>query len=167
MTAELEKSMDAISEGKISKDSVVDESRDILRRVYEHLENSEEQFADIVWSGIRVDETLGKCPVSGHDLIIRRSRKSRKRFVGCSGYPDCTVTYPLPQRGDIIPLGTQCDACGSPEIKVLGGKRPWITCINMECPKKQEKKEAANGADSDGGERSSKESAQQLEKSTT
>ncbi len=170
MTAELEKSMDAISEGRISKDSVVDESRDILRRVYEHLESSEEQFADIVWSGIRVDETLGKCPVSGDDLIIRRSRKSRKRFVGCSGYPECTVTYPLPQRGDIIPLGTQCDACGSPEIKVLGGKRPWITCINMECPKKQEKKEAANdanGVDSEGGERSSKESGQQLEKSTT
>lgn len=167
MTAELEKSMDAISEGKISKDSVVDESRDILRRVYEHLESSEEQFADIVWNGIRVDETLGKCPVSGHDLIIRRSRKSRKRFVGCSGYPDCTVTYPLPQRGEIIPLGTQCDACGSPEIKVLGGKRPWVTCINMDCPKKQEKKEAASGAGSEEGEQSSKESAQQLEKSTT
>src|SRR3712207_7870359 len=36
---------------------------------------------------------------------------------GCEGYPECRVTYPLPQRGDIIPLGTQCDACGSPEIK--------------------------------------------------
>ena len=106
MTAELEKSMDAISEGKISKDSVVDESRDVLRRVYDHLQNVETEFADIVWEGIRTDETLGKCPESGHDLIVRRSRKSRKRFVGCSGYPDCNVTYPLPQRGEIIPLGT-------------------------------------------------------------
>jgi len=177
MTAALERSMDDISEGKISKDSVVDESRDVLRRVYEHLQSSETEFADIVWEGIRTDETLGKCPESGHDLIIRRSRKSRKRFVGCSGYPDCHVTYPLPQRGEIIPLGTQCDACGSPEIKVLGGKRPWITCINMDCPKKEEQRkqkeqrEAAEKAEAarkaEGGEAASQKTTQEPVKSTT
>jgi DNA topoisomerase I len=169
MTAELEKSMDAISEGKISKDSVVDESRDVLRRVYDHLQNVETEFADIVWEGIRTDETLGKCPESGHDLIVRRSRKSRKRFVGCSGYPDCNVTYPLPQRGEIIPLGTTCDACGSPEIKVLGGKRPWVTCINMDCPKKLAQKEAAEKAakEQQEGESPSEESAKEPVKSTT
>jgi DNA topoisomerase-1 len=168
MTAELERSMDAISEGKISKDLVVDESRDVLRRVYDHLQSSETEFADIVWEGIRTDETLGKCPESGHALIIRRSRKSRKRFVGCSGYPDCHVTYPLPQRGEIIPLGTQCDACGLPEIKVLGGKRPWITCVNMDCPKKQAQREAAaKAAEEEGGNGSWEESVEKLEKSTT
>jgi DNA topoisomerase-1 len=164
MTAELEKSMDAISEGKISKENVVDESRDVLRRVYENLTEAEKEFADIVWDGIRGDETLGKCPESGHNLIIRRNRKSGKRFVGCEGYPECRVTYPLPQKGTIIPLGTQCDACGSPEIKVLGGKRPWVTCINMDCPKKQEQRE--NNKE-EGGERLSREGAQQPVKSTT
>src|ERR671921_363572 len=166
MTAELERSMDEISEGRISKDSVVDSPREVLRRVYDHLQNSETEFADIVWEGIRTDETIGKCPESGHDLIIRRNRKSRKRFVGCTGYPDCRVTYPLPQRGEIIPLGTRCDICGSPEIKVLGGKRPWVTCINMDCPKKQEQLEAAEKAKA-GGEGSSTQSAQELQKSTT
>jgi DNA topoisomerase-1 len=164
MTAELERSMDAISEGKISKENVVDESRDVLRRVYENLTESEREFADIVWTGIRGDETLGKCPESGHNLIIRRNRKSGKRFVGCEGYPECRVTYPLPQKGTIIPLGTECDACGSPEIKVLGGKRPWVTCININCPKKQEHRE--NNKE-EGGERPSREAAQELEKSTT
>jgi len=163
MTAELERSMDAISEGKVSKDSVVDDSRDVLRRVYEHLTRSEERFADIVWNGIRGDETLGPCPNCGRNLIVRRNRRSGKRFVGCEGYPECRVTFPLPQRGDIIPLGTQCDACGSPEIKVAGKKRPWVTCINMDCPKKQEQREAAK----EGGERPSREGAHELEKSTT
>ncbi len=168
MTAELEKSMDAISEGKTSKENVVDTSRDILRRVYQHLESSEEQFADIVRSGIKVDETLGSCPECGNNLIIRRNRKSRKRFVGCEGYPECRVTYPLPQRGDIIPLGTTCDACGAPEIKVLGKRRPWITCINMDCPKKQEAaKEKAAAENAEGGGRPSEKSEQELEKSTT
>ena len=174
MTAELEKSMDDISEGKNSKDKVVDSSRDILRRVYEHLESSQEEFADIVRSGIKVDETLGSCPECGKNLIVRRNRKSRKRFVGCEGYPDCRVTYPLPQRGDIIPLGTTCDACGAPEIKVLGKRRPWITCINMDCPKKEEaakakaEKEAKEAAEKDeGGDQSSEERKKELEKSTT
>jgi DNA topoisomerase I len=164
MTAELEKSMDAISEGRISKENVVDESRDVLRRVYENLTESEKEFADIVWDGIRGDETLGKCPESGHNLIIRRNRKSGKRFVGCEGYPECRVTYPLPQKGTIIPMGTQCDACGSPEIKVLGGKRPWVTCINMDCPKKQEQRQ---NKEEEGGERPSREDAQEPVKSTT
>src|ERR687885_687660 len=164
MTAELERGKDAISEGKISKASVVDSSRDVLRRVYDHLQSSETEFADIVWEGIRTDETIGKCPESGHDLIIRRNRKSRKRFVGCTGYPECRVTYPLPQRGEIIPLGTTCDACGSPEIKVLGGKRPWVTCINMDCPKKQEQREDNREG---GGEQPSREGAQEPVRSTT
>ncbi|MDP8949104.1 MAG: DNA topoisomerase, partial [Actinomycetota bacterium] len=158
MTAELERSMDAISEGKISKDSVVDKSRDVLRGVYEHLTKSEDKFADIVWNGIRGDEILGPCPNCGRNLIIRRNRRSGKRFVGCEGYPECRTTFPLPQKGDIIPLGTHCDACGSPEIKVIGKKRPWVTCINMDCPKKQRK---------EGGDRPSREGAQELERSTT
>jgi DNA topoisomerase-1 len=165
MTAELERSMDAISEGKVSKDSVVDESRDVLRRVYEHLTRSEEKFADIVWNGIRGDEILGPCPNCGRNLIIRRNRRSGKRFAGCEGYPECRTTFPLPQKGDIIPLGTQCDACGSPEIKVLGKKRPWVTCINMDCPKKQEQHKTTE--DKEGGDRPSREVAQELEKSTT
>jgi DNA topoisomerase I len=161
MTAELERSMDAISEGKVSKDSVVDESRDILRQVYKHLESSEGKFADIVWSGIRGDEILGPCPNCGRNLVVRRNRRSGKRFAGCEGYPECRTTFPLPQRGDIIPLGTACNACGSPEIKVIGKRRPWVTCINMDCPKKQEQRK-------EGGERpSQEEGAQALEKSTT
>src|ERR671914_1397917 len=102
MTAELERSMDAISEGKTSKDAVVDESRDVLRRVYEHLESSEEEFADIVWDGIREDSVLGPCKKCGRNLTIRRARKSGKRFAGCEGYPECDQTYSLPPRGEII-----------------------------------------------------------------
>src|SRR5215217_3762227 len=159
MTAELERSMDEISEGTLSKDSVVDRSRDVLRQVYEHLESSQEEFAGIVRSGIREDSVLGPCPNCGKNLVVRRARKSGKRFAGCEGYPDCRMTYSLPPRGEIIPLGTQCDACGAPEIKVLGGRRPWITCINMDCPKKEEQRRATAAkaeANAEGGNGSAK-----------
>ena len=174
MTAELERSMDEISEGKVSKENVVDRSRDVLRKVYGNLESSEEEFADIVRSGIREDSVLGPCKKCGNNLTIRRARKSGKRFAGCEGYPECDQTYSLPPRGEIIPLGTLCEGCGSPEIKVVGGRRPWITCIDMQCPKQQERRKAAaeakaakaeekaaanaesNGGSSEGGERVSK-----------
>jgi DNA topoisomerase-1 len=157
MTAELERSMDDISEGKVSKDSVVDKSRDVLRRVYSHLESSQEEFANIVRNGIREDSVLGPCPNCGKNLIVRRNRKSGKRFAGCEGYPECRMTYSLPPRGEIIPLGTTCDACGAPEIKVVGGRRPWITCINMGCPKKDEQRQTAENGEAvtKGGERAS------------
>ncbi len=143
MTAELERSMDEISEGKTSKDAVVDESRDVLRKVYEHLQSSETEFADIVWDGIREDSVLGPCKKCGKNLTVRKAKKSGKRFAGCEGYPDCDQTYSLPPRGEIIPLGTLCDACGSPEIKVVSfGRRPWITCIDLSCPKQQERRQA-------------------------
>jgi DNA topoisomerase I len=47
---------------------------------------------------------------------------------------------------------------------VLGGKRPWVTCININCPKKQEHRENNK---KEGGERPSREAAQELETSTT
>jgi DNA topoisomerase-1 len=164
MTARLEKSMDDISEGKVSKDSVVDDSREILRRVYKHLEGSKEAFAGIVWSGIREDQVLGPCPQCGKNLVIRRNRKSGKRFAGCEGYPECRVTFSLPPRGDIIPLGRRCEACGAPEIKVIGGRRPWITCINLDCPKRQERKD---GKREEAGEPSGPSKRRDLERSTT
>ncbi|MGI8911552.1 MAG: DNA topoisomerase I [Rubrobacteraceae bacterium] len=172
MTAELERSMDAISEGKVSKDSVVDESRDVLRRVYEHLQSSETEFADIVWEGIRTDSVLGPCKKCGKNMVIKKARKSGKRFAGCEGYPDCDQTYSLPQRGEIIPLGTLCDACGSPEIKVVGGRgRPWITCVDMDCPKQVERREASAKAKAarkqEGGEAASPETAKEPVKSIT
>jgi uncharacterized Zn finger protein (UPF0148 family) len=53
----------------------------------------------------------------------------------------------LPQRGDIIALNESCPQCGTPRIKVLGGKRPWVICLDPDCPTKDEyKQRAANRA---------------------
>ncbi|NYT11424.1 MAG: DNA topoisomerase I [Methanomassiliicoccales archaeon] len=77
---------------------------------------------------------LGKCPKCGGDLRILYSR-SGKRFVGCSGYPDCDQTYPLFQRGTIVPRGEECDECGAPVIDVKNGKRMTRKCIDPACSK--------------------------------
>ncbi len=142
MTAELEKDMDLISVRDLTKEQVVSISRDLLRQAYGSLEQNREQVAAKIYEGITDDRILGDCPKCGkHKLRVVRSKTTKKRFVGCEGYPDCDQTYPLPQRGDIIGTGEICPQCGSPKIKVLGGRRPWVLCLDPYCPTKAEYRE--------------------------
>ena len=139
MTALLENDMDAIAEREMTKDEVVNTSRELLRQAYRSLEENKEQVAAIIMLGISDDKILGDCPTcTTHKLRIIRSKASKKRFVGCEGYPECTQTYPLPQRGDIIATGETCPECGTPRVKIMGGKRPWVLCLDPECPTKAE-----------------------------
>ena len=132
-------------------------SRDLLRQAYGSLEQNKEQMAAKIYEGITDDRILGDCPKCGKNKIrVIRSKTTKKRFVGCEGYPDCDQTYPLPQRGDIIGTGEICPHCGSPKVKVLGGRRPWILCLDPHCPTKAEYREkraarAARAAGAGGG----------------
>ncbi|MCI4352814.1 MAG: DNA topoisomerase I [Thermoplasmata archaeon] len=77
---------------------------------------------------------VGTCTTCGSPLSIRYSRFG-KRFVGCTGYPKCTVTYPLPQRGRLDTEEAPCPVCRAPIVTAIeAGRRPWRLCINPECP---------------------------------
>ena len=159
MTAELERDMDLISLRNLSKDEVVKISRELLRQAYDSLEQNREKIAAKIYEGISGDRILGMCPKCGTNrLRIIRSKTSKKRFVGCEGYPDCDQTYPLPQRGEIIPTEDVCPECGSPKVKVLSGRRPWVLCLDPECPtkleyrKKRTREPAAVGSGQNAGE---------------
>lgn len=75
---------------------------------------------------------LGKCPNCGKDLVIRQS-KNGKRFVGCTGYPNCTVTYSLPQKGKISYTSENCPICKAPLIILDYGKNKRKVCVNFKC----------------------------------
>lgn len=140
MTAELEKEMDAIAEGKKAKKEVVDHSRDILASVMNLLETKKKEVGSAIRAGLNEGKVVGNCPSCGGQLKIIRSKKSGKRFVGCSNFPDCRVSFPLPQRGEIVASRALCPSCNSPLVKVLNKKRkPWELCINPTCPGKAEK----------------------------
>ncbi|MBI4744791.1 MAG: DNA topoisomerase I [Actinobacteria bacterium] len=144
MTSELEKNMDAIAEGKTERTLIVDKSRDLLNGIMIDLVKKKEELAQEIRAGIRNDRIIGKCPNCGSELRVIRSRKTKKKFVGCAGYPNCNNAYPLPQRGDVIGLNENCEICGSPKIKVINkGSRPWIICIDPKCPSKNKEKDKA------------------------
>ncbi|AJC72494.1 DNA topoisomerase I [Thermococcus guaymasensis DSM 11113] len=75
---------------------------------------------------------VGKCPKCGGDLIIRYNRKTGKRFVGCSNWPKCNVTYPILQRGEVIPTGKTC-CNGAPVVKIREKGREYEICLDMNC----------------------------------
>jgi DNA topoisomerase-1 len=79
-------------------------------------------------------------------MRILRARKSGKRFAGCGGYPECRVTFPLPQKGAVVSTGVSCEECGSPRIKVLSkGSRPWELCLDPACPTKAQSSSGRQG----------------------
>ncbi|MDO8885783.1 DNA topoisomerase I, partial [Candidatus Oleimmundimicrobium sp.] len=110
LTAQLEKDMDLIADGKVERGSIVDASRGVLRAIVKVLEEKEAEIGEGIRNGIRKSRIIGKCPCSKGELRIIKSKKTGKRFVGCSSYPDpdCKTTYPLPQFGTIISLGETC-----------------------------------------------------------
>ena len=70
-------------------------------------------------------------------MIIRTS-KMNKRFVGCTGFPECKNTYSLPQQEGIIATTETCSKCNAPVVKVKSKGRPaWELCINYECSAKK------------------------------
>ncbi|MBR3316415.1 MAG: DNA topoisomerase I [Atopobiaceae bacterium] len=134
MTAELEQSMTAVSEGQDTQSHVVDQSRAALAawidKLIEHKDDLGEEIADAVVA----DAKVGECPKCGKDLVMKSSAKTRGSFIGCMGWPDCDVTYPVPQ-GRISPLEGACPECGAPRVKVQPFRqRAYETCVNPKCP---------------------------------
>jgi DNA topoisomerase-1 len=138
MTAELEREMDLIAEGNMQRPAVVDDSRGMLVETVGSIGANADKIRERVWDAIRADSVVGVCPKCGKDLLIRKAKKSGSKFIGCSGYPDCTVSYPLPPQiyGISVAAGETCPDCGAPKMKTLvRGKAPRIFCPNFfECP---------------------------------
>ncbi|MBN1280919.1 MAG: DNA topoisomerase I [Candidatus Thermoplasmatota archaeon] len=139
MTARLENDMNEIAEGKKTLEATVRESREMLTKVMQELEPEKEKIKQNITDAVRAQNTIGTCPLCGKPLVVRVSKK-KKRFVGCTGYPDCKNTYSLPQQGGLTMTTKTCDVCHSPIVQVkMKGRRAWDLCINPACPKKTKK----------------------------
>ncbi len=85
---------------------------------------------------------VGACPSCGKDLILRYGPNGR-RFIGCSNYPSCNVTYPLTQYGEISSDTSVCSVCGAPVIEVTNkNNSKWKSCVNPKCSTRKNKTES-------------------------
>ncbi len=152
LTRTLEERMEAIQEGKLDKDEVIGESKEMLTGILDKWKKNEAQIGkdllEALQSTLEAENLIGKCDKCGKQLRIIRMR-NRKQFVGCTGYPDCRNTYPLPQGSYVKSAGKECPSCGKPTIRVKKGKTHYTMCIDPDCPSKAEwRKRGKNEADS-------------------
>lgn len=81
------------------------------------------------------DEIIGECPECGEtengELAIKQLR-SGSRLVGCTRYPDCDYSLPLPRRGEIEVLDELCEDHDLPHLVVHtdNDSDPW----ELGCP---------------------------------
>ena len=144
MTRKLEQEMNAIQLGGETKQKVLQNAMETLKAVVSELKDKESAIGaqlNVALQKARLEErVVGACPkCRDGQLVVLRSKKSGKRFVGCTNYfsGKCTTAYPLPQTGVIKPLTTACKGCGSPIIAVYYKSRmPWRLCLNPSCPSK-------------------------------
>ena len=138
MTAELEQEMNNIADGKAQRDDVVNHSRCLLGEVMEDLIPRKDEMAEAITEAVIADSRVGTCPKCGGDLCVKTSAKTRGSFVGCNSWPDCDVTYPLPQgRYDVVE--EPCPVCGGAQIKVTPFRsKAYNHCLDPECKSNQE-----------------------------
>ena len=163
MTAELERDMDLIAAGEMTKDDVLAESREMLHGTTKEMQDKSEDLAKVVWAGMDEDKFIGPCEVCAGlgrtvhaDGAPNRLRvidlKGGKRFWGCEGYnrddpehaDSCRNSGPLPGRGyELWRLEESCSVCETrPRLTVKGFRgRPWKLCLNDDCPTMVEMRE--------------------------
>jgi len=76
---------------------------------------------------------IGDCPECGDEHggeLAIKTLQSGSRLVGCTRYPDCEYSLPLPRRGEIEVTDEYCDEHDLPELVVHSGDEPW----ELGCP---------------------------------
>ena len=79
----------------------------------------------------QVEMTDIVCPLSGHFMVKRLGRNGW--FLGCSGYPECKHTMPLPGEEEEMPelpgVGEECPECGQGHLVAKRGRYgPFVGC---------------------------------------
>jgi DNA topoisomerase-1 len=100
----------------------------------------------------QVEETDIICPISGHPMLKRLGRNGW--FLGCSGYPECKHTMPLPGETDpamdLPGVGETCPECGEGTLTPKRGRfGPFVACSRYPDCRYVHRPAAAAGGDAD------------------
>jgi len=83
---------------------------------------------------VKEEDIKETCELCGKAMRVRR--KGRRAFLGCSGYPECDNTRPLPEgirlaskpKQPTEPAGIDCEKCGKPMVIRSGRRGKFIAC---------------------------------------
>ena len=147
LTRDFEKKMDDIRSGKNTRLEVLDEAEKNLGEVLREFKNKQKEIGAELVETIDAERNrkrkLGpcdKCEEEGReDGVLQIIKTNGSRFVGCTNYPDCENTYPLPNNGTINSTDKECETCGKPKIYVeRKNNKNYGMCIDPDCESKDD-----------------------------
>ncbi|MEJ2628892.1 MAG: DNA topoisomerase, partial [bacterium] len=124
-TAHMESELDQIESGNKNHILVLNE---FYQPFTQSLEKALAKQEDIKQS---LQEKINeKCPECGRELIVKWGRNGK--FIGCTGYPECTFTRPLEEQDTTT--DETCEVCGAPMQIKVGKFGRFLACSRYpEC----------------------------------
>ena len=133
-TANLEKKLDEIAEGKENYTGVLGGFYGEFKRLLDEATKELEQEGKV---DLPEEELDAVCPKCGRKMVIKRGRFGK--FAACSGYPECKTTLPLDRNGhlaatekeeEVVVEGMTCRLCGGPVVLKNGRFGKFYACKN-------------------------------------
>ncbi len=120
-TANMEKELDLVEEGKDDWVKVIGEFYGPFLETINGLKGKEKEIKDAM-----TEKTDIKCEKCGEPMVIKWGRNGR--FLACSAWPDCKSTRPLPEEEAKNKTDEKCEKCGSDMIIKSGRFGRFMAC---------------------------------------
>ena len=143
MTRKIEENLEKIERSQMDERIVIHQAVDQMMDSLAAIKKAEKEIggkiSQAIITTIHKQNRLSSCPLCKKGTLnIIRSKKTHKRFIGCSRYnKGCRASGPLPQRGPIIVTGKTCSNCGWPIVYVRFNRKSWRQCVNTTCISKR------------------------------
>ncbi len=134
LTRRFEEDMEKIREGQKKREDIIKDAEKELGKILDKFKTEEANIGGEIKDAVRKYEeeenNVGRCTkCKKGNIMVIRSQKTGKRFAGCNNYPDCTNSFPLPQKGTLSVSSKTCK-CGMNLVEIKSkGRRPWKLCI--------------------------------------
>ncbi|MGH2707245.1 MAG: DNA topoisomerase, partial [Actinomycetota bacterium] len=122
-TSDMEEHLDEIAEGKRT-------FRPAVKSFHLPLQDRLVKAGEVPKEEVTSERSDVVCPECGHPMAVKLGR--RGKFLGCTNYPECKKTLPIPgqEREEPELLGEPCPECGSPLARRRGRYGPFVGCSN-------------------------------------
>ena len=138
-TSDMESHLDEVAEGRAAYRPMVEE-------FYQPLQDRLARGSEVPKEEVTTEATDQVCPECGSPMVVKLGK--RRKFLGCTNYPDCKKTLPMPGQEREVPelLDERCPECGNQLAKRKGRFGPFIGCSTYpECKYIQRKPRTSTG----------------------
>jgi DNA topoisomerase-1 len=138
-TSDMESDLDDVAEGRRTY-------RPMVEAFYLPLQDRLARGSEVPKEEVTTEATDQVCPECGSPMVVKLGK--RGKFLGCTNYPDCKKTLPMPGQEREVPelLDEKCPECGNQLAKRKGRFGPFIGCSTYpECKYIQRKPRTSTG----------------------